>query len=246
MCVHRSRSSAAPARGLVASVLLVASALPAATAATAASAEGLVIVHHSRGPRWDIEAGFRDQPGIRDHVRYYETLDADGRILMGGPFLDDSGGMMILRARDSLDTIRGIAMSDPAVEAGVLGMRVLSISHPVRAADPVRVEQSKPDIRVVAWLSPGEGWSPDTPRLEQADMDAHVAFCRQQIEAGHFALVAPDGDDREIIVFMPGYTPDPASELLATDPAIASGVVTAATTEWLIVFKLERPDGSAE
>jgi len=254
MCVHRSRSSGV--RALVASAVTVAVAMALTSAPTNVLADasgakgqrpdGLIVVHHSRGPRWDTEVGFRDQPGIRDHIRYYEALDADGQILLGGPFLDDTGGMMILGSWDSPEAVREIAMGDPAVEAGVLGDRVLPIPYPMLAEDPVQIEASKPDIRVVAWLSPGASWTADTPRSEQADMDAHAGFCRQQIDTGRWAVVAPDGNDGELVVFMPGFMLDSASELLATDPAIASGVLTTATTEWLIVFKLTPPGGSAE
>ena len=74
---------------------------------------------HSPGLRWVEGVGFREQPGVAQHVRYMaEQLEA-GRLVFGGPFLDDSGGMMVLRAENKDEAV-SIAEADPAVQDGLL------------------------------------------------------------------------------------------------------------------------------
>jgi uncharacterized protein YciI len=50
-------------------------------------------------------------------------VEAKGRLLIGGPFLDDSGGMMVLKV-GSMDEAEAIAGADPAVKAGLLQVKV--------------------------------------------------------------------------------------------------------------------------
>lgn len=81
------------------------------------------VLLHRPGKLWDHERPFREQPGIMEHVGYMAGLDEQGRIVAGGPFLDDSGGMMILRAED-LEGALETARSDPAVQKGLLEVQV--------------------------------------------------------------------------------------------------------------------------
>jgi uncharacterized protein YciI len=78
---------------------------------------------HSPGPRWDTATGFRQQPGVERHVAYMAQQLEAGKLVLGGPFLDDSGGMMVLRA-DSQDEARAIAEADPTVIDGLLLVHV--------------------------------------------------------------------------------------------------------------------------
>jgi uncharacterized protein YciI len=47
----------------------------------------------------------------------------NGLIVMGGPFLDDSGGMMICREQD-LEKAKVLAEQDPAVKSGLLKVSI--------------------------------------------------------------------------------------------------------------------------
>jgi uncharacterized protein YciI len=83
----------------------------------------LYLLRHSPGLRWQAGAGFREQPGIEGHVAYMAEQSDLGRLVLGGPFLDDSGGMMVLRA-DSFEAARAIAEADPTVADGLLTVEV--------------------------------------------------------------------------------------------------------------------------
>ena len=50
---------------------------------------------------------------IRDHVTHLKELDKAGKYVMGGPFQDHSGGMLIVKA-GSLEEARRIAEADPS------------------------------------------------------------------------------------------------------------------------------------
>lgn len=57
---------------------------------------------------------------MHDHVDYYRRLLDAGKLSLGGPFLDDSGGMMISVPGASLEEMKNLAEADPAVKVGLL------------------------------------------------------------------------------------------------------------------------------
>ncbi len=71
-------------------------------------------VFHQPGPNWAEGVPFGDQDGVEVHVTYMKEQLQEGNLVLGGPFLDNSGGMMVLRAA-SLEAARTIAARDPAV-----------------------------------------------------------------------------------------------------------------------------------
>ncbi len=78
------------------------------------------VVFHKPGPGWLPGVDFREQPGVQEHVKHYLKLSQDGKLAMGGPFLDNSGGMMIPTADVTFEDIKAFAESDPAVKSGLL------------------------------------------------------------------------------------------------------------------------------
>jgi uncharacterized protein YciI len=79
------------------------------------------IVCHSPGPNWESGVGFREQPGVLEHVQHYAKLHEQGKLLYGGPFIDaDSGGMMIAAEGVTREELEAFAAQDPAVLNGLL------------------------------------------------------------------------------------------------------------------------------
>ncbi|HET9137253.1 MAG TPA: hypothetical protein VFO76_11490 [Candidatus Kapabacteria bacterium] len=72
------------------------------------------VLFHSPGPNWDPALSFQDQLGIMEHVRYM----AGSGMIMGGPFLDNFGGMMMYDG--SPEEAERIAHADPTVKNGLL------------------------------------------------------------------------------------------------------------------------------
>ena len=82
------------------------------------------VVFHKPGPTWVEGVDFREQPGVGKHVAHYRQLLDQGKLLLGGPFLDNSGGMMIAVASVSREELEAFAAADPAVQAGLLRFKV--------------------------------------------------------------------------------------------------------------------------
>lgn len=79
------------------------------------------VVIHTPGPKWQAGVGFRDQEGVRDHVMHYGQLYQQGKLEMGGPFLvQDAGGMMVTTPDVTAQEISEFAAADPAVQGGLL------------------------------------------------------------------------------------------------------------------------------
>jgi len=83
------------------------------------------VVVHSPGPAWKQGAPMFEQPGVQDHIDHYRKMYAEGKLVLGGPFLDGgAGGMMIPEAGLSEAEIRAFAEADPAVKSGLLKAEV--------------------------------------------------------------------------------------------------------------------------
>ena len=106
-------------RSLIALLALLLIAVPAMAEERAPPETRVVIIHH-RGPAWDASKPFLEQEGLQAHIDYYRGLVQSGKLAMGGPFLDDSGGMMVSQPGADLQTLTDFAQGDPAVKSGLL------------------------------------------------------------------------------------------------------------------------------
>ena len=83
------------------------------------------VVFHRAGPAWRRGVAVFEQDGVSGHVGNYRDMLAAGKLLMGGPFLDDEGGgMMIAMKGLDLAELRRFADDDPAVKSGLLTVEV--------------------------------------------------------------------------------------------------------------------------
>jgi len=81
------------------------------------------VLSHGPGPNWDRTKSFRQQAGIDQHLAYMRDFFDRGKLVLGGPFLDNSGGMMIFDV-DSGEEAQHIAEDDPTVRGGLLAVTV--------------------------------------------------------------------------------------------------------------------------
>lgn len=91
------------------------------------------VVFHRPGPGWRAGTPYKEQPGVAEHVAYMKSLDARGVMVLGGPFLDDSGGMVVLSA-SSIDVARELAEADPGVRSGLLSAEIRTWMTPTGTA----------------------------------------------------------------------------------------------------------------
>src|SRR5688572_6004522 len=79
------------------------------------------VVFHRPGPKWQYGLDFREQDGVREHVEHYLKFHQQGKLELGGPFLiQDAGGMMVATKDVSRDELESFAAADPAVQSGLL------------------------------------------------------------------------------------------------------------------------------
>ena len=80
-----------------------------------------LVVIHRVGPNWQPWIPVFEQPGLQGHVDHYRALLLEGKLAMGGPFLDEQGGGMMLAAPGvTRDELTAFAAQDPTVASGLL------------------------------------------------------------------------------------------------------------------------------
>ena len=104
--------------------------LPASAAGQPQSPPGprtCYVVFLNLGPKWDVKLSPMQQAGVGDHAAYMGRLTKEGKLLVGGPFVDKAGsftatGAVLILAADSLEAARTIEENDPAVVAGLMSI----------------------------------------------------------------------------------------------------------------------------
>ena len=83
------------------------------------------------GTLWDPDKTSREQPFWDDHAHFMDSLFETGAIILGGPFADRTGALLIVAA-DSTALVHEMFRSDPWTERDVLALRIAHdywISH---------------------------------------------------------------------------------------------------------------------
>ena len=75
------------------------------------------LIIHKPGPTWIKGKGFHEQ-NLLEHGAYIHSLYQQGIAIEGGPFLDHSGGMAIIKVNDRAQADE-IIKNDPAIISGV-------------------------------------------------------------------------------------------------------------------------------
>jgi uncharacterized protein len=83
------------------------------------------------GPKWVVGKSPMEQPGIQEHGANMDALHERHVLWCGGPFLDGTGGLAILRV-ESIEEAKRIASEDPGVKSGLLLCEV----HPWLLLEP--------------------------------------------------------------------------------------------------------------
>ena len=78
----------------------------------------IFVVSYGKGKAWIEGKSIFEQP-LDKHLAYMRDLNARGILVLGGPFTDDLGGLIVVRAQTQEDA-DAIWANDPAVQAGVM------------------------------------------------------------------------------------------------------------------------------
>ena len=79
----------------------------------------LYVVRSSAGPQRDLSRGAREQAGWDEHAAFIDGLVEEGYIVLGGPF-PDSGGAMLVVSADNETAVRDRLAADPWYVNGLL------------------------------------------------------------------------------------------------------------------------------
>jgi uncharacterized protein YciI len=82
----------------------------------------------SAGPNRDLSKGTREQPFWDEHAAFIDRLVDEGSILMGGPFVDEGGSLLIFNAEDE-NEVREKMKNDPWFEQGILKLESIKRWH---------------------------------------------------------------------------------------------------------------------
>ncbi|TCP65783.1 YciI family protein [Baia soyae] len=81
------------------------------------------VVIFGHGENWEQDKPIWEQD-LKPHQEYWRNYRlAEDKIIGGGPFMDHSGGMVILEVED-LEEATKLVQKDPAVEMGLFSFKV--------------------------------------------------------------------------------------------------------------------------
>lgn len=82
------------------------------------------VLQWGHGPAWAEGKNVREQPYWNEHADFMDPLFAAGMVVLGGPFADGSGSLLVLEAADERE-VRETFAADPFVTKGVFVMQSL-------------------------------------------------------------------------------------------------------------------------
>lgn len=77
----------------------------------------LFVIYYTPGESWQDGKPFTEQR-LMDHGAYMKQLYDKGQLTHGGPFLDSTGGISIIKA-ENIEDAQAILAADPAIVNGV-------------------------------------------------------------------------------------------------------------------------------
>ena len=125
--------------------------------ATPARGAELFVIEFKQGDHWVVDRSYENQPGIEDHLNYWQTHYLSEVLLMSGPFEDQSGGIFVIRAKD-LEAAQKLVELDPGVVSGKIMAEVRRwrvLTSAMRSVRPQVIEIEPDQSFKVERLDPG-------------------------------------------------------------------------------------------
>jgi uncharacterized protein len=79
----------------------------------------LFLLFQKPGPSWVPGRPTREQPLWDEHAAFVDRLFDGGRIVLGGPYADYSGALLVVQAADA-EEVRNLFREDPWAKNGIL------------------------------------------------------------------------------------------------------------------------------
>jgi uncharacterized protein YciI len=172
----------------------------------------------------------------QEHLANIRRLYEEQKLVMAGPFLDDTAlrGIFVLHA-ESLAQAGAWANGDPAVQAGRLAVEV----HGPWLVDPGAIHPADKDEAMEQYtlvlMKNGAKWNPKGSGFMDS-MKQHPAFVHDMVEKGKIAIAGPlpssdPGDLRDITVFRVGA--EETAALVGQDPTVKAGIFQPELHPWI-------------
>ena len=176
-----------------------------------------------KGPKWDTTKEQARNQILQQHLNNVLSLFASGKMVVAGPFADDTNlaGIFILRAASTAEA-RTWVDADPAVQAGLMAPEI----HPWWSEDIFKKANSPLKLNTFYFgflkKGPNRKDGDDKDQQIQELQKAHIANIVRLAEMKKLVMAGPFGDDGElrgIFVFRVSSLRE-AQDLSATDPMI--------------------------
>jgi uncharacterized protein len=226
---------------LLVSVLAVFLAMPAAAAAQP-PLETYQLLLFEKGPNRPATMPPGGDDLHKQHLAYFNRLQAEGKVVVLGPFGGDGDlrGVGIVKV-DGADAARAVFADDPSIKAGRLTMTpMLLYSDPVNFQEPAGSGETELVYLGFLKAGPNRGQDPEDAKRLQA---AHLAHMADQHAQGALLAAGPLGEgagDRRGIVVYRVPTMEEAKSRGEADPAVKAGRLVLELHAWTVpkgVFK---------
>jgi uncharacterized protein YciI len=186
----------------------------------------------ANAPQLSKEAGEKLQA---EHMANIHKLGAENKLVIAGPFLDDTAvrGIFVMQASSAAQAQEWVD-SDPAVKAGRLAAEVHG-PWPIDARS-IHAEATPPSLEQysLVMLRRGDNWNPNSPLYLEA-MKQHPEFVKQMAEQGNLAVggvfpLSDAGDLRGVEIFR--LSAEQTALLIQQNPLVKAGLVKVEIHSW--------------
>jgi uncharacterized protein YciI len=185
----------------------------------------------ANAPQMSKEAADKLQ---EEHMANIRRLHAENKLVMAGPFLDDTSlrGIFVLKAA-SKEQAQEWSDTDPAVIAGRLAE---DVRGPWMIRPDAIHEASTPQAMkqyTVALMNRGEKWDPASREYQEL-LKPHLALIGKLSAEGTMVLAGPLRDEGELKgVFIYSVGAEQAAKLVQEDPLVKAGYLKPELHPWM-------------
>ncbi|HEY1429694.1 MAG TPA: hypothetical protein VGF18_08975 [Candidatus Tumulicola sp.] len=94
----------------------------------------LFAIVYRPGERWDHQKSAFEQDGISAHRDFLGARFADGTLMLGGPFLDDCGGIGVYKV-DSREQLVALIATDTTISSNLMTYELHPCALPFAVVD---------------------------------------------------------------------------------------------------------------
>ena len=171
------------------------------------------------------------------HMANIRKLHAEHKLVMAGPFTDDTSlrGIFVFQASSRAEAEEW-ANTDPAIKAGHLAAELHGpwFIDPSAIHEPGTAAEGMEQYTLV-FMKSDEKWNPDAPGVMDV-IHQHGAFLHDMIERGNMAVAGPfplreAGELRGVTIFRVGT--EQTTKLVADDPTVKAGLLKPEIHPWI-------------